>query len=232
MVVWLSFRNNHTGRRFVMIKRFGFCLALSLVAVLSLSSAGFSESEITKQFLEAYDQKSAVKMVEVIKANKDKMPDEIKALVEEALAPGMTQEDRDGKFFVADMMARAYKDETGDVEVLKFVKRKEFDSKLGPPVRSTPQGGVHIVEFPMATPDVKNIFKPENIIIKAGDTVRWVNNDEQGHIFASMPLIGIGGIFTPRIEPGKSWEYKFEKPGEYFYICFIHHGMIGKVTVE
>jgi len=227
-----SLRNNHTDRRFVMIKRFGFCVALSLAAVLSLSSAGFCESEITKQFLEAYDQKSAVKMAEVIKANKDKVPDEIKALVDEAMAPEMTQEDRDGKFFVADMMARAYKDETGDVEVLKFVKRKEFDSKLGPQVRSTPKDGVHIVEFPMATPEVKNVFRPDNIIIKAGETVRWVNNDEQGHIFASMPLIGEGGIFSPRVEPGKSWDFKFEKPGEYFYICFIHHGMIGKVTVE
>lgn len=227
-----SLKHNHTDRRFVMIKRFGFCVALSLAAVLSLSSAGSCESEITKQFLEAYDQKSAVKMAEVIKANKDKVPDEIKALVDEAMAPGMTQEDRDGKFFVADMMARAYKDETGDVEILKFVKRKEFDSKLGPAVRSTPKDGVHTVEFPMATPEVKNVFRPDNIIIKAGDTVRWVNNDEQGHIFASMPLIGLGGIFSPRVEPGKSWDFKFEKPGEYFYICFIHHGMIGKVTVE
>ena len=215
-----------------MIRRFSLCLALSLAASLLWSSAGFCESEITKQFLDAYDQKSAVKMAEVIKANKDKIPDEIKALVDEAMAPGMTEEDKDGKFFVADMMARAYKDETGDVEILKFVKRKEFDSKLGPPVRSTAKDGVHMVEFPKPTAEVKNVFVPDNIIIKAGETVRWVNNDEQAHIFASMPLIGIGGIFTPRIEPGKSWEFKFEKPGEYFYICFIHHGMIGKVTVE
>lgn len=215
-----------------MIKRFCLCLALSLLSVISFSSAGFSETEITKQFLEAYDQKNAVKMSEVIKANKDKVPDEIKSLVEEALKPETKQEDKDSKFFVAEMMARAYKDETGDVDILKFVKRKEFDSKLGGPVRSTPQGGVHIVEFPRATPEVKNIFRPDNIVIKAGETVRWVNNDEQGHIFASMPLIGTGGIFTPKIEPGKSWEFKFEKPGEYYYICFIHHGMIGKVSVE
>ncbi|MBI5643543.1 MAG: cupredoxin domain-containing protein [Deltaproteobacteria bacterium] len=215
-----------------MIKRFGLCLALSMISVISLSYPGFCESEITKQFLEAYDQKNAIKMSEVIKANKDKVPDEIRAMVEEALKPETKQEDRDSKFFVADMMARAYKDETGDVETLKFVKRKEFDSKLGAQVRSTPQNGVHIVEFPMATPEVKNIFRPDNIIIKAGETVRWVNKDEQGHIFASMPLIGVGGIFTPRIEPGKSWEFKFEKPGEYYYICFIHHGMIGKITVE
>lgn len=215
-----------------MLKRFALCLALGLASILALSSTGLCESEITKQFLDAYDKKNALLMAEVIKANKDKVPAEIKAIVEEALKPETPREERDGKFFVADMMARAYKDETGDVEVLKFVKRKEFDSKLGAPVRSTAVNGVHIVEFPLATAEVKNVFKPDNIIIKAGETVRWVNKDEQGHVFASMPLIGVGGIFTPRIEPGKSWDFKFEKPGEYFYICFIHHGMVGKVTVE
>jgi len=227
-----SLGNNHAYRRLIMTTKFGFSLALSLAAVLFCASAGICESEITQQFLEAYDQKSALKMAEVIKVNKDKVPAEITALVNEAMAPDISQEDRDGKFFVADMMARAYKDETGDVEILKFVKRKEFDSKLGPAVRSVAKDGVHIVEFPKATEEAKNIFKPDNIIIKAGETVRWVNNDEQGHIFASMPVIGIGGIFSPKVEPGKSWDFKFEKPGEYFYICFIHHGMIGKVTVE
>lgn len=43
-----------------------------------------------------------------------------------------------------------------------------------------------------------------------------------------MPVIGTGGIKATRIDPGQSFEFKFDKAGEYFYICYIHKGMVGK----
>lgn len=202
------------------------------MAVLLFSGTGFSESELTKQFIDALDQKDSAKLASIVKDNKDKIPGEIKAIIAEAALPETTKDDRESKFYLAEIMARTYKDSTGDIEPLKDVKRKNFESRLTQPVRSAPTNGVHTVEFPKATETAKNIFKPDNIIIKKGESVRWVNNDETGHVFSSMPLIGLAGIFTPRIEPGQTWEYKFEKTGDYYYICFIHHGMIGKITVE
>ncbi|MBI5903281.1 MAG: cupredoxin domain-containing protein [Deltaproteobacteria bacterium] len=209
----------------------GFFFAAA--TALALSTGGYcAESQVMKDFTAALEQNDPVKAAAVIDANKDKVPGEIKALLDEAAAPGLSKEDVDGKYYIAELMAKLYKDSTGDIEPLKTVKKKSFDSKLSPAVRSTAVNGVHVVECPEPAGEMKNFFKPDNIIIKKDETVRWVNNDKDGHIFASMPFIGMGGIFSPKVEHGQSWEFKFEKPGEYFYICFIHQRMMGKVTVE
>lgn len=209
----------------------GFVFAV--VTALTLSTRGYcAESQVRKDFTTALEQNDQIKAAAVIDANKDKVPAEIKALLDEADAPGLSNEDVEGKHYLAELMAKLYKDSTGDVEPLKTVKKKVFESRLSPAVRSTAVNGVHVVECPEPAGEMKNFFKPDNIIIKKGETVKWVNNDKEGHIFASMPFIGMGGIFSTKVEHGQSWEFKFEKPGEYFYICFIHKGMMGKVTVE
>ncbi|GEM_PF-1903208 len=207
--------------------------AMAFAGVMSLSAPAFSqESDIIKNFIEAFDAKDKARMSSIVEENKDAIPAEIRSLLRQAVAPGTTVEDKEGAFYLAEVMANIYKDKFGDVEPLKEVKRARFESLLGPAVRLTSPDGVHIVDLPEATDTVKNIFKPDNIIIKKGETVRWVNYDKVAHVFASMPFIGKGGLFAPSIEPGGSWEYTFDRPGEYYYICFIHKGMIGKVTVE
>ncbi len=212
-------------------KRLWSCLAL--IAVFALSSISYSfESKIVNDFLTAYDAKDAVGMAAITEKNKEKIPSEILALLYEAMFPKTTEEDREANFFIAELIAKTYKDATGDIEPLLNVKRTVFNSKLTQPLSSTTEGGVHIVELPKTNENETNIFKPDNIIIRQGETVRWVNRDKIAHIFASMPFIGLGDIFTPNIQPGESWEYKFEEPGEYYYLCFIHKGMIGKVTAE
>jgi plastocyanin len=112
------------------------------------------------------------------------------------------------------------------------VKKISFEVRLSPPVVSTSVDGIHIIDMPGVTEEVKNGFNPDNIIIKKGETVRWINSDEIEHIFSSTFFIGKGGISSPSIKPGEGWEYKFENTGEYFYICFIHRSMIGAITVE
>jgi hypothetical protein len=98
---------------------------------------------------------------------------------------------------MVEVMASIYKDLFGDIEFFKWAKKNIFEAWLTKPVRSVPQGGVHIVDIPKATETVRDKFRPDNIIIGKGDT----------------------------------WEYTFNEPGEYFYICFIHRAMIGKITV-
>ncbi|MBI5235617.1 MAG: cupredoxin domain-containing protein [Deltaproteobacteria bacterium] len=209
----------------------GGILALALFFASGNPSYG-ANSEIVKGFIEALESNNAIKMSQIIEDNKAKIPAEIKALLIEAAAPKISREEMEAKFYIAELMAREYKDVSGDTAVLVEVKKTIFNSKLSSPVRSSAINGAHEVRLPKATAATKNVFVPDNVIIKKGETVRWINDDSIAHIFSSMRLIGMSGISSSSVEPGKSYEYKFEKPGDYYYICFIHSGMVGKITVE
>jgi len=217
----------------VKFKKNSISIMLILLTIFVLSKINPSHgSEITQNFLDAFINKDTVKMSSIIKENKDKIPDEIKALIDEAKLPELSKEDKETKLNIAEIIANAYKNVTGNIEPLKQVKKDAFDSKLSPQLHSAPVEGFHIIEMPKPSGDDKNIFKPDNITIKRGESVRWVNTGETEHILASMPLISVPGLFSPKVEAGQSWDYKFEKTGEYYYLCFIHKSMIGKVTVE
>lgn len=207
---------------------------LVFTAVIALSGvARGEESEIRKSFIEARETNNAVLMTKIIEDNKDKIPAEIQSLLDEALSGKATVEEQDGLLYMAELMAKEYKDVAGNASYLITVKKAAFDVKLPQPaVRLEAKDGIYVIEMPAPADGTQNVFKPENVIIKNGGTVKWVNNDENKHIFATISLISAGVIRSPSVEPGQSWEYKFERPGEYFYICFIHRSMKGKITVE
>lgn len=213
------------------IKKIFFPIALIMVAALTAPAYG-AESEILKTFLKAYDSNNAMGMTTVVEKNQDKVPGEIKDLIEESKLTELTPDERAEKLYIAELLAREYKNVTGDAALLIEIKQIDFNNLLDPPVRSVASRGIQTVEIPQVDEITKKVFKPDNLIIKAGETVRWINKDKVVHIFASMPLIGEMGIFSPNLKPGESWEHKFEKPGEYYYLCFIHQGMVGKITVE
>ncbi|WKZ33611.1 MAG: plastocyanin/azurin family copper-binding protein [Thermodesulfobacteriota bacterium] len=202
----------------------------ALAALAVLVSRAVHSGEIADKFSEAFKERDRAALASLVDANRDSIPAEVRSVLDSAekAAP----EEKEGLFYLADEMAMAYKDATGDTALLLEVKKRSFDSRLSEPVRSMPGKGVHIVDIPRADADSRDIFRPDNIIIKKGETVRWVNNDGIDHVFSSMPLIGKGGISAPGIKPGGSWEFVFNEPGEYYYICYIHRGMIGKVAVE
>lgn len=206
---------------------------LVFTAVIALSGvARGAESEIRKSFIEARETNNAVLMTKIVEDNKDKIPAEIQSLLDEALSGKATVEEQDGLLYMAELMAKEYKDVAGNASYLITVKKAAFDVKLPQPaVRLDAKDGIYVIEMPPHQDGAQNIFKPENVIIKKG-TVKWVNNDVSAHIFATISLISAGVIRSPSVEPGQSWEYKFERPGEYFYICFIHRSMKGKITVE
>lgn len=214
-----------------MSKTKAFILTLSTVFFLLLGQAQAAESDFVQAFIKAYDSKDIRVMSKLIKANKDKIPAEVRVLVKEGLDKGLSKVDKTSRFFTAELIARAYKDLTDDAGLLIELKKAEFNSSLNNAVTSEAVNGINTINIPLGTDKEKNVFIPDNIIINEGETVQWKNNDSTAHIFASMPLIGNGGIFTPSLKAGATWEYKFDKPGEYFYLCFIHKGMVGKVTV-
>lgn len=76
-------------------------------------------------------------------------------------------------------------------------------------------------------------FCPENITVKPGTTVRWVNVDKRtSH---SYWFRDAGKEESERLFPEDKAEMTFDMPaGDYSYLCGPHwesHGMIGKVTV-
>ena len=71
-------------------------------------------------------------------------------------------------------------------------------------------------------------FKPRNLTIDPGDTVRWENEDTEPH-----NAIGEDNSFeTPVIDQGETSEHTFQRSGEYPYFCSIHQGMDGTITVR
>ena len=95
-------------------------------------------------------------------------------------------------------------------------------------------GVVPMTELPIPTPIVKgqvfiekNVFVPDSITVKVGDTVTWVNNETYGHDVTSDT-----GLFkSPTLATGEKYSFTFVHEGTYPYICAIHPFMHGTVIV-
>lgn len=204
-------------------------LFLALVVLLAVAAESGAESEIAREFKSALKTKDSAAMTDIVKENRDAFPAEIESLLQDALTTGST--DREVKFELVEYMASEYGRVIGDTVILRDVKKRIFESRLSRVFRPEHLTGVFTVES-TSNGAVHNVFLPDNIIVRAGTTVRWVNKDKTDHLLASVPVIGSVGIFSTVIKPGEQWEYKFDKPGEFYYICFIHKVMYGKVSVE
>lgn len=100
------------------------------------------------------------------------------------------------------------------------------------PIRGFGEGKIHIVDIP----EKSKVFVPDVITINAGDTIRWTNND---HAMDNHQFISVPGPYPENkeikitlLEPDKSYEHTFSKPGKYRYFCFVHQGMIGTIIVK
>lgn len=205
--------------------------AFSLTILFSTSSSAEGPT-ITETYVEALETNNQELTFKIISDNVEMIPKELKTLIYSTMGPNVEAEKKEATLYIAEQMAITYKDVTGDFEPLREIKREQFESKLTEKVISVAKDGVHIIETPKETDGKHNYFTPDNMVIKKGETVRWHNTDKIAHLFASFSIIGKGGLFTPNIDPGATWDYTFEEAGEYYYLCFIHKGMLGKITVE
>lgn len=92
-----------------------------------------------------------------------------------------------------------------------------------------------------ASPDAPYFWQNEksglatgNIEILVGDTVVWQNADQAKHTVTSgTPDGGPDGIFggSDFLAPGESYQFRFDKEGQYPYYCLIHPWMVGTVFV-
>jgi plastocyanin len=72
-------------------------------------------------------------------------------------------------------------------------------------------------------------FNPGEITVKVGDTVTWTNNDSVGHDVTGDDFSSgdAGGLSS-----GETFEHTFDEAGTFDYVCTVHPGMEGTVTVE
>ena len=78
-------------------------------------------------------------------------------------------------------------------------------------------------------PDVS--FEPAELTVKAGTTVKWTNSDDIPHTVTKDG--GPGADFdSGNIEAGGEFEQAFDDKGTINYVCTIHPGQEGSITVE
>jgi plastocyanin len=70
-------------------------------------------------------------------------------------------------------------------------------------------------------------FGPQALTVSAGTTVTWTNNDQFEHTVAADD----GSFASDPLGNGATFQFTFDIPGEYHYVCGIHPQMSGVVTV-
>ncbi len=73
-------------------------------------------------------------------------------------------------------------------------------------------------------------FIPQEITIKAGDTVRWTNREKRQ--YHSVWFEQAGDLEAPYIFPDETTTRKFESTGSFPYRCGPHPEMTGIVHVK
>jgi plastocyanin len=85
------------------------------------------------------------------------------------------------------------------------------------------------------TVSIRRTYAPQNITVKAGATVRWVNADstEDPALYNPSHRIEFADKTTsPVLSPSQSWSLIFRTPGTYEYRDMVHPTMHGAVIVE
>ncbi len=87
-------------------------------------------------------------------------------------------------------------------------------------------------------------YSPSVITVNVGNTVTWINDDQEGHTVTSGMSSGRFGWMsddfgTPdgffdsgRFMPAESWSFTFNQAGTFQYFCVIHPWMEGAVVVN
>jgi plastocyanin len=90
-----------------------------------------------------------------------------------------------------------------------------------------PSGGGGAAEVDI--PDIS--FAPDSLTVKPGTTVTWTNSDDIPHTVTKDG--GPGADFdSGNLAPGDTFEQTFDAEGKIDYVCQIHPGQEGSVTVE
>jgi plastocyanin len=71
-------------------------------------------------------------------------------------------------------------------------------------------------------------FAPENLTVKPGTTVTWINEDDIPHT-----VVATNKAFRSKaLDTDDKFSFTFTTPGSYEYFCSLHPHMKAMVTVE
>jgi nitrite reductase (NO-forming) len=127
-----------------------------------------------------------------------------------------------------------------DPELFREVSADEAAGGESPEATETPAAEVGAeVVIPVGAFDPANAdsaYDPLTLTVEAGTTVRWTNSDSIAHTVTSGDSDGTSG--TPDgqfdsgfLNPGDTFTFTFEEPGEFDYYCIPHPWMRGTVIV-
>lgn len=191
-----------------------------------------SDDDIAREFRLAMQHGSTLTQEYLVNMIEPRIEPFIAALIEKAVAPNTNKTRKEELLTTAMNLAKTHAEMTGDSSFHQKIHRRTFTARLTEPLKSKPTDGIHVIDAPQASETIINIFRPDNIVIRNGETVRWINHDDSAHVIGTFDFLSDGHFLASRIGPNETYKYTFNKAGEYYYICYIHDSMIGKITVE
>ena len=72
-------------------------------------------------------------------------------------------------------------------------------------------------------------FNPQNITVKSGEKITWINKDEEPHT-----VVSVGKQFkkSPGLDTDQTYTIVAGAPGTYSYFCSVHPKMTGTIVVQ
>lgn len=74
-------------------------------------------------------------------------------------------------------------------------------------------------------------FDPTQLLVAAGDTVTWTNEDTAPHSVVPLLALPSRGWNSDDLQNGQSFAHAFATPGAVIYYCGVHPGMRGEILV-
>ena len=74
----------------------------------------------------------------------------------------------------------------------------------------------------------KFAFAPQRVVVKAGTTVTWINDEDIPHTVASSTKL----FKSNALDTKDKFSFTFTTPGAYEYFCSLHPHMTGTIVVE
>ena len=73
------------------------------------------------------------------------------------------------------------------------------------------------------------MFNPATITVKSGETITWINRDEEPHT-----IVSVGKKFekSSALDTDQQFTITASAPGTYEYFCSVHPKMTGTIVVE
>jgi plastocyanin len=73
-------------------------------------------------------------------------------------------------------------------------------------------------------------YDPEELTVKAGTRVKWINRDDVPHTATSTAKPR--AFDSKTLDTDQQFSIVFDKPGTYEYFCAVHPKMTGRVIVK